>query len=92
MNIIQEPSPLLEGNFLLHYRTSNYIAKSIPFLLLIKNAVSDITVNIRKATKKKKEKQFPFYLLSAFHAEASTRLDSLNTYWEISWVKEMLLN
>lgn len=56
MTIIHEPSPLLEGNFLLHYWTSNYIAKSIPFLLLIKNAVNDITVNIRKATKKKKER------------------------------------
>lgn len=75
MNIIHEPSPLLEGNFLLHYRTSNYIAKSILFLLLIKKAVNYITVNIRKATKKKKGRKFPFYLLSAFHAELSTCLN-----------------
>lgn len=66
MSIIHDPQPLLEGNSLLHYRTSNYIAKSIPFLLLIK--VNDITVNIRKTTKKKKERKFPFCLPSAFHA------------------------
>lgn len=44
-------NPLSEGNSLLYYRPSNYIAKSILFLLS-KETVNDITVNIRKATKK----------------------------------------
>lgn len=47
---------LREGNSLLHYRTSNYIAKSILFWLSTKKTVNDATVNIRNATKKKRNK------------------------------------
>lgn len=65
------PWPLSEGNSLLHYRTSNDIAKSI-FLLSVKKTVNDITVNTRKATQKKKKKEnffFVFQVLS-MHSKA----------------------
>lgn len=65
-------NPLLEGNSLLHYKTSHYVAEKYPFWLSIKKTVNDTTVNIRKVTKK--EIKFLFFLPSAFHAELSTCL------------------
>lgn len=55
---------LREGNSLLHYRTSNYIAKSILFWLSTKKTVNDATVNIKKA--KKKEIKFLFLSSKCF--------------------------
>lgn len=51
-------NPLLEGNSLLHYKTSHYVAEKYPFWLSIKKTVNDTTVNIRKVTKKRNKISF----------------------------------
>lgn len=60
-------NPLSEGNSLSHYRTSNYIAKSI--LFPIGKEPLMVLLQVSGKLTKKEKKNFFFFILSAFHAE-----------------------